>query len=172
MNSVIDNIFTRRSVRAFKEKHISKEDLETIAECAIYAPSARNFQMWQFTVVQNKEIIERLAKAVEKELDRPGYDFYKPDALIIATNDRECKYAIDDCACALQNMFLGANSLGIGSVWINQLRDISDTDSVRSIFREIGIPDNQVAYGTVALGYSAEEEKGKIEKKDCIRYVY
>ena len=172
MNSVIDNIFTRRSVRAFIEKHISKEDLETIAECAIYAPSARNFQMWEFTVVQIKEIIERLAKAVEKELDRPGYDFYKPDALIIATNDRECKYAIDDCACALQNMFLGANSLGIGSVWINQLRDISDTDSVRSIFREIGIPDNQVAYGTVALGYSAEKEKGKVEKKDCIRYVY
>ena len=171
MNSVIDNIFTRRSVRAFKEQEISEDDLRLIAECAVYAPSARNFQTWEFTVVQKKDVIERLAKAVEKELDRPGYDFYKPDALIIATNDRECKYAIDDCACALQNMFLAAHSLGIGSVWINQLRDISDKESVRSVFRELGIPDSQIAFGTAALGYSAEAEKGKIEKRNSIRMI-
>jgi nitroreductase len=68
-------------------------------------------------------------------------------------------------------MFLAAHSLGIGSVWINQLRDISDKESVRTIFRELGIPDSQVAFGTAALGYAAEPEKGKIEKKNPIRVV-
>ena len=39
MNAAMENILTRRSVRAFEEKEIPREELEQIAKAAIYAPS-------------------------------------------------------------------------------------------------------------------------------------
>lgn len=172
MNEVIENIFTRRSVRHFREKNISKEHLKIIAEAAVYAPSGMNRQTWQFTVVQNKDILKKLAAAAEKELGRENYDFYKPDTLIIASNVKESIWGVEDCACALENIFLAAHSLGIGSVWINQIREICDRESVRMLLREIGVPDGHAVYGCAALGYSDEEGHIKVEKKNNIKYVF
>jgi nitroreductase len=39
MNSIIENMLTRRSVRKFKENQISEEDLSTILMAGSYAPS-------------------------------------------------------------------------------------------------------------------------------------
>ncbi|MCF0225640.1 MAG: nitroreductase [Fibrobacter sp.] len=156
MNPVIDAIKTRRSVRRFTEQPIAETDLLTIAEAGTYAPSGMNRQTWQFTIVTNAKKIEELAGVIEKVLERPGYDFYKPVALIIPSNVVDSPWGRDDNACALQNMFLAAHSLGIGSVWINQLRDICDNPIVRPLLRDLGIPDNHVVYGLAALGYSAK----------------
>ena len=79
MNEVINAIYTRRSVRKFADREIPLEQLKVIADCARYAPSARNQQKWRFTVVRDRAVIERLAAVVGKELDRDGYDFYKPE---------------------------------------------------------------------------------------------
>jgi nitroreductase len=46
MNDVIRTILTRRSVRDFKDRQIKEKDLETILECASYAPSAMSAQNW------------------------------------------------------------------------------------------------------------------------------
>ena len=132
MNEVIQNIYTRRSVRAFEDKKIPKDKLEVIADVARYAPSGMNRQEWRFTVVQDKALVRKLAKVITEELDRgPEYNFYGADTLIITSAPRDAKYALEDCACALQNMFLAAHSLGIGSVWINQLKGICDVPAVR-----------------------------------------
>jgi len=152
-NEVINTIYTRRSVRKFSEKVIPREHLEIIADCARYAPSARNQQKWKFTVVHNREIIARIAEAVGKVLGRDGYDFYKPDALIITSSEKEYAFNIEDNACAMQTIFLAAHSLGIGSVWINQFKGICDDPTIREELRKLGIPDNHAVYGTAALGY-------------------
>ena len=44
MNEVMENILTRRSVRAFLEKEIPMEELEQIVKAGAYAPSAMNRQ--------------------------------------------------------------------------------------------------------------------------------
>lgn len=46
-----------------------------------------------------------------------------------------------DCACALQNIFLAAKSLGIGSCWINQLGQTCDDPDVRAFLTGLGIPE-------------------------------
>ena len=56
-------------------------------------------------------------------------------------------------ACALENIFLAANSYGVGSVWINQLQNICDTPAIRDILNDFGVPANHVVYGMAALGY-------------------
>ncbi|MBE7064668.1 MAG: nitroreductase family protein [Ruminococcaceae bacterium] len=169
MNDVIQNIYTRRSVRAFEEKKIPKEELEIIADVARYAPSGMNRQEWRFTVVQDKVLVKKLAKVITQELDRgPDYNFYGADTLIITSAPRDAKYALEDCACALQNMFLAAHSLGIGSVWINQLKGICDVPAVRAVLDEINIPAENICNGIAALGYEKTEPKGKVKKKENV----
>ncbi|MBR6548218.1 MAG: nitroreductase [Clostridia bacterium] len=156
MNPVIENLLTRRSIRGFTHRPVAKEDLQTIVNTAIYAPSGMNRQTWQFTVIDHLPTIEHLAKVVGKADNRgEDYDFYKPTAVIIATNHRESRHGCADCSCALQNIFLAAHSLGIGSVWINQLNATCDNPEVRDLLTKVGIPTDHVVYGMAALGYAA-----------------
>ena len=61
-----------------------------------------------------------------------------------------------DCACAMQNIFLAAKSLGIGSCWINQLGQTCDDPDVRAFLMKLGVPENHRVYGCAALGYAPE----------------
>lgn len=156
MNEVIQNILTRRSVRGFTEQPVSREDLDLIIKAGLFAPSARNLQTWKFTVLTKRTDIDALAKAIEKVLDRGGYDMYRPTAVIIPSNLNDSPYGKEDNACALENIFLAAHSLGIGSVWINQLQGICDDPEIRALLKSWDIPDNHTVYGIAAIGYPAE----------------
>lgn len=156
MNEIIQNILTRRSVRGFTDQPVSREDLELIIKAGLYAPSARNLQTWKFTALTKRTDIDALAKAIEKVLDRSGYDMYRPTAVIIPSNATDSPYGKEDNACALENIFLAAHSLGIGSVWINQLQGLCDDPEIRVLLRSWGIPENHIVYGIAALGYPAE----------------
>lgn len=171
MNAVIENLLSRRSVKAFTDRKISREDLELIVKTGIYAPSGHNYQTWKFTVVTDTEKIQKLAEKAGEKLSRTGYDMYSPQALIIPSNDRENPHAMEDNACALENIFLAAHSMGIGSVWINQLRDICDDPEIRSILTEWEVPENHVVFGCAALGYAAESTAKELEKKGTVHFV-
>lgn len=171
-NEVLNNILTRRSTRAFKEEQIKDEELEMILKAGIYAPSGMNRQSWQFTVVQNKEKLKELAKVIREELGRDeGYNFYAPPTLIMLSNDRDNTNGLADCACALENIFLMANSLGIGSCWINQLKTICDNEKVRKLLNELGIPQNHIVWGMAAIGYIEKETPVHERRDGIIKYV-
>ena len=160
MNPVLETLLTRRSIRSFTSQPVSKEDLQTIVNAAIYAPSGMNRQTWQFTVVDDADTIAHLAKVVGAADGRgPDYDFYKPTAIIIATNHKDSRHGCPDCSCALQNIFLAAHSLGIGSVWINQLNATCHMPAVRAELTRLGVPTEHVVYGMAALGYAATPVK-------------
>jgi len=171
MNQVIENILTRRSVRRFTEEKISRQDLELILKCAAYAPSGMNKQTWQFTAVTDRKKLDELAKVIGEELGRDGYNFYNADVLIIPSNIRDGYWSKEDNACALENIFLAAHSLGIGSVWINQLQQISDKPEVRRLLAEWGIPEEHVVHGMAALGYAAAPPSQDVDKKGVIKII-
>lgn len=171
MNSVIEAILTRRSVRAFSDKPISEEDLALIAKCAIYAPCARNRQVWNFAVVNDRDTIAKLAMATSKAIGAdPSYNFYAPSALIIASAPRDYRFGREDCSCALQNIFLAAHSLSIGSVWINQLCDCYDDPDVREILSKVGVPTDNIVHGMAALGYHSAPVTQQIKNEDNITF--
>jgi len=55
MNQTIETINSRRSVRSFVKKDISKEDLQKIVEAGLRAPSSKNAQPWYIVVLQGYE---------------------------------------------------------------------------------------------------------------------
>jgi nitroreductase len=172
MNEALNNIMTRRSVRSFTGRKIERADLEAIATAAVYAPSARNLQTWRIIVVQKPELIKKLAKAVATETGAsPDYDFYNPNAIILVSNERTSPFGAEDCSCALENIFLAAHALGIGSVWINQLRGNCDKPGIRAVLDEIGLPQSHIVYGMAALGYAAKPPAQTNKNMNNISYV-
>lgn len=168
MNEALQNVLTRRSIRAFTGQEIAHEDLALIAEAAIQAPSAMNRQLDQYTVVADRDKIERLAAAMRKALGKDSYNFYKPAALILCSAPRTSRLGVDDCACAMENMFLAAHALGIGSVWINQVRDVCDEPGVRAVLTDFGVPADHICHGTAALGYAAAPAAPMHKREDAI----
>ncbi|MDF2543650.1 MAG: nitroreductase [Herbinix sp.] len=173
MNTILENIVTRRSVRAFNEQTINKEDLDQIITAAVYAPSGMNRQSWHFTVIQNKEKMEKLAGIMEKRLgmEPNSYHFYNANVLIMVSNEKDNQNGLADSACAMENIFLMANGLGIGSVWINQLHGICDDEPIREILQELGVPDHHVVWGMAALGFTDRKPEPRERKEGTVHYV-
>ncbi len=173
MNEVLENIVTRRSVRSFEQgKKIEKNVLEDIVTAGLFAPSALNRQPVCLTVVADEKIIRKLSLAVGKAMLRDEkYDFYSPAAIIITSCERESKFVKEDTACALENMFLYAHSVGIGSVWIHQLVQTCDNPEVREILCSLGVPSDHVCGGMAALGYPAELPEKDLTRKGKVNYI-
>jgi len=179
MNEVIDNILTRRSVRAYKEDQISDEDLNAILEAATFAPSAMGKQDWHFTAVQNKEKIKKLISAIKEAMlkssieqyrkmgENPNYiPFYNAPTIVITAYDKTSITKESDCAVALQNMLLAAHSLNIGSCWIHLLARTGDDPKVRSVLTELGVPEDYAVFGTAVLGYNSKDEPKAAPRKE------
>lgn len=176
-NEILANIKARRSVRAYTDRQVAEEDLLTVLEAAAYAPSGMHLETWHFTAIQDREKLAQLneyikgafAKSDEPHLQERGRSktyccYYQAPTLVIVSNEPTQWWAAMDCACAIENMFLAAQSLGIGSCWINQLGTTCDDPEVRRFITSLGVPENHKVYGCVALGYANPEVPMK-EKK-------
>lgn len=164
MNDVIKNIKARRSCREYTKTQIATDDLNEILECALCGPSGMNSQGCYYTAIQNKEILEELNKAVKEVFRERGdargfnenYNFYyNAPTLIIVSAKKDYKYFYTDGSAGLENIFLAAESLGMGSCWINQLGDTYDNAPVRKILDRCHIPSDFGVIGCAAIGYSS-----------------
>ncbi len=179
MNEVIQNILTRRSIRTFQEEQISDESLDVLLEAAKFAPSGMGKQGWHFTVVQNKEKINELVAAVKETMlnsteerfikagENPNFNpFYNAPTIIITSYDKSSATVEADCAVALENIFLAAHSLDIGSCWIHVLAYFGNAPKVRSVLEELGVPTDYVVSGSAAIGYSSKPNPEAAPRKE------
>jgi len=186
MNEVLQNIKARRSVRAYTDRQVSAQDLDLILEAAAYAPNGMHYETWHFTAIQDAAILTELnkvikgafAKSDEPRLRERGQSetyccYYHAPTLVIVSNEPTQWWASMDCACALENIFLAARSLGIGSCWINQLGQTCDDPEVRALLTRLGVPQNHKVYGCAALGYESANtsQKEKWIKEGTITIV-
>ncbi len=181
-NSVLEAIKARRSVRVYGTQQVSREDLEAILEAGTYAPNGMHLESWHFTAIRNAEKLTELNNRIKgafakSDLPRlqergnnPSYCcYYHAPTLVIVSNESTHWWAGMDCACAIENMFVAATSLGIASCWINQLGDTCDDPQVRELITALGVPADHKVYGCVALGYLPEGAPMKLkEVKDGI----
>jgi nitroreductase len=183
MNKVIEAIKSRRSVRNFKPDQISREDLELVIEAGIYAPSAHNDQPWHFTVIQNHELLERVNKTAREGMALSEVDWirnmgkardfkvtYNAPVLVIVSGRTDGIAWKVDCAAAIQNMLIAAQSLGIGSVWLGLVRFFFEKENEAAV---LGIPEGYKPYYGVAFGYNSKEGLQAAPKRnmDVVNYI-
>lgn len=171
MNEVLNNIYTRRSIRKFTDQEVSKELIEEVVKAGTAAPSGKNLQTYRFYVMQNPESIQALQEVVGKGMANPSYTFYGTKALIMVVCDKEDVNGVEDGACAMENMMLAAHSLGLGSCWINQLKYCGDKPEVAAYLDKIGLPANRRVVGMVALGYAAEDGTEHPRQANLVTYL-
>ncbi len=191
-NLVIDCIHARRSTRSFiPDNQIDDEQLQTLLDAAIWAPSGGNSQTWLFTAIQNKAVLEKINDLVREGFqhwipdddypgklnakatsEREGYCFYyHAPTLIIATNRPNYENAMADCSLALENVFLTAQSLGLGSCYINQLHWLRNDEKLREYLFELGIPREHTICNTAAIGYINRPSNPPARKEGTTRII-
>ena len=190
-NEVLNCILARRSTRFYQNRQIDALQLDTILNTGIWAPSGGNNQTWLFTAIQNQELLNKLNELVKEGFQRwipdddypgklrakavsekPDFNFYyHAPTLIIASNRPGYENAMADCSLALENMFLAAQSLGLGSCYINQLHWLRDDPGIREFLFELGIPREHTICSAAAIGYIAKESLPPSRKENTIHII-
>jgi nitroreductase len=143
MNPVIEAIKKRRSHRAYLDKPISKEILEEIIDCARLAPTAINIQPWEFVVVTEKEMLEKIAAVTDYG------KFIKSAAACVIVLSEGTKYYMEDGCAATENILLAAESFGIGSCWVAG----DKKHYCKDILELISAPKDYKVVSILPLGY-------------------
>lgn len=155
LDNLLEFLKSRRSVRKFKETRPPIEEVVKAIDVARFAPSAKNSQPWRFIVIDNPEIIKKLASI------HPGAEPLRNAPLAVAVvcciDESPVSYMLD-CANATTYLLLALHALGLGSVWIQTLRNIEE------IGRILELPQNMVPVALIAVGYPNENPLPKPRK--------
>lgn len=183
MNEVLKAIKNRRSVRRYKPEQISEADLEMILEAGMYAPTAHNEQPWHFTVIQNPELLSLMNEKAKEEMAKSDVDWihswglnpnykviYDAPTLIVVSGRKDGMAWQVDCAAAIENMLIAAESLNIGSVWLGLMNYYLRLDGAAA---KLGIPEGYEPFYAVAFGRKADEEPkaGPKRNKNVVNYI-
>jgi nitroreductase len=184
MNETVKIIKNRRSIRKFKTEQIGGSELQEILECALLAPNARNQQKWHFTVIQNRDILNRMinilkgnminsgiAFLAERAKDQDFNPFGNAPTLILITADKTARFVEIDCAAAAENILIAAESLGLGSHIMTSTELLFASEKGRGLKKELGVPDGYEHVCAIALGYKDEVPPAKPRRKDVVNYI-
>jgi nitroreductase len=154
----------RRSIRKFKKERIAQATIDELKEAALRSPSSRNNRPWKFFFVQDAEVITRLSCCKEH-----GSAFLKDASLavVVCGDETLSDVWIEDCSIAAIILHLAAESLDLGSCWIqirNRVHSTETTseDYVRTI---LGIGHPLRVLAIIAIGIPDEVKAGHLYEK-------
>lgn len=165
----MEAIFTRRSVRSYQNQPVEQAKVIQLLKAAMQAPSAGNQQPWEFIVVQDSKMLERLSKmSPYTKLIAAA-----PLAIIVVANEKRLRYPENwqqDLGAATQNLLLEAVELGLGAVWMSAAPLEERTNYITELFT---LESNIKPYCVVAIGYP-QDGKGNtfIDRFDETRIHY
>lgn len=155
------DFLTRRSIRKYQDRKVEKEIIEQLMKTAVVSPSGRNGRPYEFVVVDDKEIIKKLAHSKES-----GAQFAENAPLMIVTLYHEYPTGEDDACIASTIIQLKAHELGLGSCWLQTKGKIgTNGKTCHENIREIlNLPKDIYISNMISLGYPAEERPAYTEK--------
>ena len=153
---MIELLRGRRSIRSYTEQPVARESIDLLIEAALRAPSSRNNQPWSFVVVDDPELLAALSTAKEH-----GSAFLKraPLGIVVCGDPSKSDVWIEDCAIAAILVQTEAQSLGLGSCWIQirERRHDAGTTAQAYIRELLGIPEQIMVASIISIGHPAEQ---------------
>ena len=148
---ILDIFANRRSVRKYAQGPLEDEALDKILKAGLLAPSGHARRPWEFILVRDKQMLERLSGCRSS-----GANMLKQAAaaIVVIADEQKQDVWIEDCSVALGYMHLAASALNLGSCWVQvRLRAAADGRSCEEFLREaLGFPLNFKAEAILALG--------------------
>ena len=157
----------RRSIRKYLKKPVEAEKIDALIEAALRSPSSRGFDPWEFVVVTDKTLLEKLSKAKPH-----GASFLKnaPLGIVVCADPEKCDVWVEDASIASIFIHLAAESMGLGSCWIQIRKRMHDqTITAQAYIRSLlNIPKNLNVESIVAIGHP--DEKKPPHRKEDLQY--
>lgn len=153
-------IFNRRSIRKFKNQEIEPEKIERLLKAAMQAPSAANQQSWEFIVIQDKEMLTKLAQTspYAKPVAESGATF------ILLANENELRVPTaweQDMSAAAENLLLEAVHLELGGVWFGVATAAVVSENVRTLFN---LPSHIRPFALISVGYPDGQQNEFVDR--------
>ncbi|MEE9152012.1 MAG: nitroreductase family protein [Thermoplasmata archaeon] len=179
----IETILTRRSVRNFKEKEVPPNKIAEILGCAVKAPSASNKRPWEFILVKDQKIKDRIgylgARSLYERKKRKLKDTKKqfakiseaPLFIVVACDTKKSPiFWKHDGSAATQNMLLAAHVLGLGAVWLGA--PVALKKHTNEIKKLLKMPKHHEIVSIVAIGHPVKIPKPRSQGdiKDRIHF--
>ncbi len=162
----------RRSIRQYKQAQISDQELNSILEAGIYAPTGMNRQTPLVVAVQNPEIIRQMEQENARVMGTPdGHPFYGAPTVVVVFADGDAKTGFEDACLVMGNLLNGAYAVGVGSCWIHRAREVFDTELGKQLKKEWGIPDSYYGVGNCILGYWETEPEARPRKEGYFKII-
>lgn len=154
----LDAIFTRRSIRKYLPKPVTRDVIENILKAGMNAPSAGDEQPWHFVIIDKHYLLQKISEIhpYAKMLK------YAPAAILVCGDQEVLKFKdlwIQDCSAATENMLLAAHDLGLGAVWIGVYPAENLVREVQSILE---IPQHVAPFSIIGMGYPVEEKSSRL----------
>lgn len=173
-NAVIENIMSRRSIRAYKPCTVARDTMQTILECGINAPSGMNRQSWEVRVVDNPETmaeIVQLMAAGNPDVD-PGAIkgcFRGAPVMVFIANDPAYDFSVIDSGLLSENIMLSGWSLGVGSVCLGS--PVRFLRNAPEALAKLGFSEGYTPVICIGMGYPAESPEAKPRDFGKVRFV-
>lgn len=174
-NEVIKAILERRSIRNYQKTEIPDDTIENLINAGIHAPSALAIQPWQFVVIKDRKLMDKVSdfvkpiviknlkksknsgmtkKYLEMASEKDFSIFYNAPHLLLILGRNDVLYSDIDCSLCAQNFMLAAHSLGIGTCWIGSAKIAEGNPELLS---ELKVPDGWHIVAPIIFGIKAEE---------------
>lgn len=157
---VFESVRTVLAVRSYQDKPLPPDVVTRIVEAGRLTASSMNGQPWHFIVVENRDMLRRLAVAA-----RTGpYIAQAPLAIVVVIE--RTRFAVSDASRAIQSMILTAWSEGVGSNWVGFV-GMLDLNAL------LGIPDTLDVLAVLPFGYPVQPGgQGKKRRKPASEVVH
>lgn len=160
----------RTSIRAFKEREISEEEVKKLLKAANSAPSAGNLQAYEIVAIKDQEIQDELVEAAH------GQKFLGQAPIVFAFlqdeersrkkyGDRGKLYSTQDGTIAATYLQLAAEDMGFGSCWVGSFEE----DKVAELLKT-----NKRPLTLIPVGYPARKpskDSGRRELEDIVQFI-
>ncbi|MFI3277633.1 MAG: nitroreductase family protein [Rikenellaceae bacterium] len=143
-NPTLKSIHQRTSVRSYTSKPVSKEVLVELTKAAMAAPTAMNRQPWEFIVIQDRAILNKLGEIKPPVAKAPA-------AIVVVGNTKTSGSWMVDCSAASENILIAATSMGLGTVWTGAYGNAK----FEALLKEtLNLPDDIMPLSVIAVGYA------------------
>ena len=159
---VFQNILNRKSVRAYTDRAVSREQLDTLLRAAMAAPTGRDMRPWKFVVIDDKEALAALSEQLP-------YAKMLPEAAAaivvcgdLSVTDDKGQPSTNwtfDCSAATENLLLAAEAMGLGAVWTGVY---PYEDRQTAVSQALHLPEHIIPLNLIPIGYP----KGDPQPKD------
>lgn len=159
-SETLQTIHSRKSVRSYVNKPVSKDDLMTIMKAAMAAPSAMDLRPWRFVAITDKKKLNELSEILPygKMLKNAGAAIAVCGDLAKTFEGKEKEFWVQDCSASTQNILLAVEASGLGAVWIGVY---PNDERVAAVSSALGLPPNIIPLNVISIGYPTGEEKPK-----------